>query len=1062
MKIKQIFIFLFISWGAYSQFYRGYDMPFGRSRVQYAQQFIWNQWRTSLFDVFYYQGGKKLAEYVINSAKNEIKDISSFFNYLPEKKFFFILYNNKEDFLASNVGYTSDEGINSGGATKVVDYKIVLYFDGDHEHLRKQIREGLARVFLQTYLYGENLSSNVRRNQTLVVPSWFTEGLVDYLANGWNVYDEYRLKQLFEQTKKFSFHQYNLNNSTLMGKAFWNYLIEMHGAQTVPAALSMLEVTKNVTSALLFVYGKKIKQLRQDCEAYYQKKWQDWPQNIFSTNIEQIFKKKYFVFNHSINPDGTKMLYVTDKWDKKKLWLYDFSSHKKKKIYVTGKKWDLSFYRHYPLTAWHPNGKIIAWIGEEKQKRFLFIRNLEENSTEKFNIEQFTYVNSMSFSPDGLSILLTAVLDGQTDLFLFYPGSNAIKRLSNDLYDEKDARFSPNGKWIAYTSNKPMITPPSNEKIFFNKTFDVFLKNVGTQQELRVTNTILTNERKITWTDDGRFLFLSDTGGFDHVFSAKLDSAIQYVDTIIHYRYFFRVSPILHTTCKVDDWDMQKKQFVFLIDHGKKKKQYVFKQDEIIPTSFKELWTSNVNPPNIEVNKEKIKMQSYLEPKKLDTNFVDIYNFQFKTLKKRQTVSDTTVQKQNASTIGSKDSLKDTLVVSRPQNYNVEYSIQKVVTQFTLDKIADSYLPFSANISNISLSPLSGFIKLGATDVLENNRIIGGVKLSGNFKENEYVLAYENYRTRLDKILAFHYFNKYYQSQEGLVERHQLSNVWFGAAYSIYSLLTWRNYVQFRYDKISFGSYDLLGLLMKDKSKYWGSIRTELTYDNTITLTTNILQGWRWKIFSEYYQGFHNQKLNLITIGFDVRVYLPWYKSMISAHRIAWGSSFGKTRLMYFLGGTNQTLFSKFDTHNPFDTTYHYEFLAVATNLRGLPVNCRNGNTFFVINNEWRFPIFQVLLRAPLAWGFINHLQFIAFNDIGSAYVGLNPFSEKNTYFNQFIYQKPFTIQLQKYRFPIVMGNGIGLRTTLWEYFIRLDIAWGWDNYRFSKPVYLISLGTDF
>ena len=160
MKIKQILIFfLIISWEVHSQFYRGYDMPFGRSRVQYAQQFIWNQWRTSHYDVFYYQGGKKLAEYVINIANDEIKDLASFFNYLPERKFFFILYNNKEDFLASNVGYTSDEGINLGGITKVVGFKIVVYFNGDHEHLRKQIREGLARIFLQTYLYGENLSS---------------------------------------------------------------------------------------------------------------------------------------------------------------------------------------------------------------------------------------------------------------------------------------------------------------------------------------------------------------------------------------------------------------------------------------------------------------------------------------------------------------------------------------------------------------------------------------------------------------------------------------------------------------------------------------------------------------------------------------------------------------------------------------------------------------------------------------------------------------------------------------------------------------------------------------
>ena len=55
-------------------------------------------------------------------------------------------------------------------------------------------------------------------------------------------------------------------------------------------------------------------------------------------------------------------------------------------------------------------------------------------------------------SPD----LKSVVFVKENDLFLFTMGNTELKRLTNDKTAEVNARFSPDGKKIAYTKNKDL------------------------------------------------------------------------------------------------------------------------------------------------------------------------------------------------------------------------------------------------------------------------------------------------------------------------------------------------------------------------------------------------------------------------------------------------------------------------------------------------------------------------------------------------------------------------------------------------------------------------------
>ncbi|MFA5780666.1 MAG: hypothetical protein WC868_00145, partial [Bacteroidales bacterium] len=91
-----------------------------------------------------------------------------------------------------------------------------------------------------------------------------------------------------------------------------------------------------------------------------------------------------------------------------------------------------------------------------------------------------------------------------------------------------------------------------------------------------------------------------------------------------------------------------------------------------------------------------------------------------------------------------------------------------------------------------------------------------------------------------------------------------------------------------------------------------------------------------------------------------------------------------------------------------------------------------------------------------------NNFQIVGFGDIGTAWTGSNPYSDKNALFTQIIHQGPITVTINTQREPIVEGYGVGLRTKLLGYFIRADWAWGVEDGIVLPNVFYFSLGLDF
>jgi len=414
----------------------------------------------------------------------------------------------------------------------------------------------------------------------------------------------------------------------------------------------------------------------------------------------------------------------------------------------------------------------------------------------------------------------------------------------------------------------------------------------------------------------------------------------------------------------------------------------------------------------------------------------------------------------------------------KQQNADVEYSIDKFVSQIDFNFLNLTYQPFtgvpstassiSTTASPISLgnfinSGFNLFFNLGVVDLFEDYRISGGIKLSPTLVDNEYVVSFRNYKKRLDKEILFHR-QTIDDDEENSIIRHRLNGLYYILTWPFNPVLCIKGTASYRYERSIYLGTDITNLQTPDLTANWGGLKGELIFDNTRERGINIYYGTRFKIFGEYYNQIDKTNQNMIVLGCDFRHYQKIHRTFIWATRFAASTSQGNNKLIYYMGGVDNWFLPtpKFNTDISIAQNQNYAYQTLATPMRGFTQNIRNGNNFAVINTELRFPLFKYFAAKPLRSDFLNSFQVIAFNDIGTAWNGPSPYSDANALYTQTIQQTPFKITITNQKEPIVDGFGFGLRSRLLGYFVKADMAWGLEDGIFTSAIFYLSLGLDF
>lgn len=1091
-KILFFAIFSCLIQAAPAQFYSGSQMEFGKNRVQYDEPRLWQWYKFSKYNVYFYMGGKELAMYTAQRAEKFTAEIEKTFDYTLDDKIEFMVFNKQSDYRQSNIGLEYEEPYNVGGVTKVVGSKVFLYFDGDHTHYDRKIRAAITEVLINQMMYGGNVRDVVKNSTLLTLPSWYLNGLISYVSYDWDPEIDARVKDGILTGSYRKFNSLDGIDAIYAGHSIWNYIAETYGQSVISNILYMTKVTRNVESAFLFVLGVSMKNLTTEWMLYYSDRYneKDTSRTIPETTLLKRPKANRVYQRLEASPDGRYAIFTTNEWGQYKVWLWDRDKQKARKIMKREKKLDRPIDYSYPILAWHPSGDRFSIITERKGEILLTYYTMNTKKLETLKIFNFEKIVDVAYSDDGKQFVMSAVQNGQSDLFLYTPGSGNFENITKDIYDDLQPQFIDNSSRIIFTSNRP------GDTIRFQSTYpadikpeampmekkDLFIYNFKARSPIlrRVTNTPKADETHPFEYGKDHLCFLSDENGIRNRFAGTLDSAIAYVDTAAHYRYFTRTFPLSNFSYGLYEQDIQKNNRMAgqIFYHNKRYRLNIVQlpekpepyKGELKNTAYRSI-TLKTEKKKEEIKKEneqktvetiEIVTPEIKEVPKADSTGIDIRNYVFvgEQLKVKPINTETVTATVTTPDTSSAPVPEKGFTFPQQRNYFVFFSTDYVVTQLDNSFLNASYQKFSGP-GPVFLSPgFTGFFKLGLSDLFDDYKVSGGFRISSDLRSNEYYMSYENRLRRLDKQIVLHRQALDY-APIAKVHTHQAKYV---LKWPFTETASLRGNIAGRQDRTVWYGFDKTSLGWENDFEYWGSSLMEFVFDNTRKRGLNLYYGTRLKFFAEYFKQINKKETDIYILGMDVRHYTKIHRDFIWANRIAASTSFGKKKLVYYMGGVDNWFSPQFNYETPIATDQNYAYQTLATPMRGFYQNIRNGNSFAVINSELRLPLFRYLMNKPLKSDFLNNFQVVGYGDVGTAWTGKSPYDEANSLNTQVVGgpPNPITVIVETRREPIVAGYGWGIRSRLLGYFMRLDWSHGWEDGNIHPRVFYWSFSLDF
>ena len=519
-------------------------VEFGKNRVQY-RKFKWQYYQTDNFNAYFYENGENIAKYVVQIAEEELPNIEKFVEYGLQRRANIAIYNNFDELRQSNIGLNLDWQT-TGGITKLVNNKMIVYFDGNHEHLRKQIRQGIARTLVENILFGDDLGEFAANQALLDLPQWLVDGYVDYVAEPWSTDLDDQLKSALLSGEYRNFYAFAYEKPLLAGHAFWKYLADKYKKENVTYFLYLARVYRNLNTASQRICKKKFKEVLREFmtdreEMYYNdiRGRKNFPKGTISI-VEEVKRNKDFM-HFTANPAPRSQTYAVVEYIKGKYYVVLYENLVDRKVLLkTGVRSNENEVNPaYPLLAWDGKGTRLACIYWEEGKVKLFVYDMVARFKRiRQTIPHFEQIQDMKFMLNSNTLLLSAVKNGQSDIFVYNIEKDTYEQVTNDSYADLDATFVsfPNKSGIIFSSNRPNPNAVGKDTAVPSDRFNIFLADNFNRSEFRqitqLTDMKYGDARYPMQYNTQHFTFIGNENGVSNRYAGFFTTQRAGVDTV--------------------------------------------------------------------------------------------------------------------------------------------------------------------------------------------------------------------------------------------------------------------------------------------------------------------------------------------------------------------------------------------------------------------------------------------------------------------------------------------------------------------------------------------------
>lgn len=514
---------------------------FGKNKVQY-RTFEWQTISSPHFDIYFYAGGESLAVRALDLAEKANIKLTRDMGHILTKKIPIILYISHNDFAQTNVTTDFlDEG--TGGFTELLKNRVVLPFPGSYEEFRHVVVHELVHAFMFDMIYSGGLPSFITRQSIVDVPLWFAEGLAEWLSIGWEPNADMFMR---DGTVGDYLPPIQYNGGYLVykqGQAAMNFMTERYGPERIRDLLQKVKYYRNFYRAFEVALGTSVDKFNEDFQAWCKRVY--WPSITKRSSPEEFARR---LTDHrrdhsninmaaAVTPLGDRVAYISDRSDYTDIYVLSSLDGKVLQRVIRGEsnRQFESVPSFRSSLSWSSDGKRLAFVAESQSRDVIYVSNVEDDGkivrSHRFEFDMVAYP---TFSPTDERIVFAGVRDGRSDLYVV-DQAGTLTRLTDDTWDEKEPTWSPDGKRVAYSSDRlhPVILTATRHPGGFGE-YGIYEMEVATKVVSKLVDTS-GDDTNPAYAPDGKSLaFVSDRGGArnGYLFDPAESQILQLTDLI--------------------------------------------------------------------------------------------------------------------------------------------------------------------------------------------------------------------------------------------------------------------------------------------------------------------------------------------------------------------------------------------------------------------------------------------------------------------------------------------------------------------------------------------------
>lgn len=529
---------------------------FGRNKPRY-KSFEFKVKETEHYEIYTYFKNQEVVDHLGQLSEMWYDFHKSVLEEDLVKKNPMIFYSNHAEFQMTNT-ISGGIGVGTGGVTEAFKNRVIMPVTFTNQ----QTNQVLGHEIVHAFQFNSILNSDSTSLQSLSnLPLWLVEGMAEYMSIGrvdpftamWMrdaiLNDDIPTVKELAHPKYFPYRY---------GQAMISFLTGMYGDGVIKPLFrntALFGVPQTVEN-MFGMSMDNLSELWQSGLKNYYKPWlegkEENPQGILLLSKENSGRLNV---SPALSPNGRYVIFLSERdLFSTDLFLADAQTGEIiSKVASLVNDSDLDNFNYLESAGtFSPNGREFAFVAFKKGENVLVIKDADTGNTlETTTIPGVPAFSGPSWAPDGRNIVVTGLVDGQSDLYQFDLRTKKVTQLTNDRYSAIHASHSLDGSQLVFSYDKKSM---DEGRAFGKYTMDIAIMDLVT---LRITTLDIfhgADNLNPQFDHEGNIYFFSDRDGFRNLYRyiSHSGEVFQMTDLLTGISGITRFSPAIAVSSRRD------------------------------------------------------------------------------------------------------------------------------------------------------------------------------------------------------------------------------------------------------------------------------------------------------------------------------------------------------------------------------------------------------------------------------------------------------------------------------------------------------------------------------